>query len=386
MRKLFHNLHLWLSIPLGLIISIICLTGALLVFEQDITQKVNEPFYKVRYTEGATKLPPSELVRLIATQVPDSLQIATLEYGGDMDEACKVTFTNDSRRVMSVNPYTGQVIGWIKSNTFFTEVRKLHRWLLNPPAIKGEMSVGKMIVGITALVMVVILLTGLFIWVPRNRKALSNRLKISLTKGWRRFWYDLHVSLGFYSLIFLLVMALTGLTWSFKWYNNAAYALFGAGETQEASKDKTSENKADNNKTSTHISQPQRSNKPTFEYTLWDRTMHDINELYPEYKTITLSATDAKIIPAHSLNSRATDTATIDSQTGAIKQITYASDRPLSQTLKGWFFAFHTGSWGGIYTKIIYFLAALIGFTLPLTGYYMWWKKRKNKNTLRHKS
>lgn len=38
MRKFFHQIHLWLSIPLGILISVICLTGAILVFEKEITQ------------------------------------------------------------------------------------------------------------------------------------------------------------------------------------------------------------------------------------------------------------------------------------------------------------------------------------------------------------
>lgn len=382
MRKLFHDFHLWLSIPLGIIISIICLTGALLVFEQDITQKINEPYYKVTYQKGTAKLQPADIVYLVATQVPDSLRIATLEYGGGADDACKVTFTNTPRRVMTINPYTGQVIDWVKSNTFFSEVRKLHRWLLNPPAVKGEMSVGKMIVGITTLLMVVILLTGLFIWIPRNNKALFNRLKVSFTKGWRRFWYDLHVSLGFYALIFLLIMALTGLTWSFKWYNNAAYALFGVSKKQESviKTDKNQEGKSGQTQ-----QQDKRQKESDFKYTLWNRTMDDIDMLYPEYQSVTLSSTEVKIIPKATSGRRISDTAKIDPETGAISQITNGNELPLSQTLKGWFFAFHTGSWGGIYTKIIYFIAGLIGFTLPLTGYYMWWKKRKNGNRTRRK-
>ena len=111
-----------------------------------------------------------------------------------------------------MNPYTGEVNGWIEGNTFFQTMRKLHRWLLNPPPQKGASSVGKMIVGISTLLMVVILVSGLVIWWPRTRKALNNRLKVSCRKGWRRFWYDSHVALGFYSTLFLLVMALTGLT------------------------------------------------------------------------------------------------------------------------------------------------------------------------------
>ena len=39
-RKLFRKLHLWLSLPFGLIIMTTCLTGALLVFEKEITELV----------------------------------------------------------------------------------------------------------------------------------------------------------------------------------------------------------------------------------------------------------------------------------------------------------------------------------------------------------
>ena len=47
MKKTLHKIHLWLSIPLGLIITVICFTGATLVFEQDITRALNKNLYQV---------------------------------------------------------------------------------------------------------------------------------------------------------------------------------------------------------------------------------------------------------------------------------------------------------------------------------------------------
>ena len=88
------------------------------------------------------------------------------------------------------------------------------------------MSVGKVIVGISTLLMVVVLVSGVIVWIPKGRKALKNRLRVSFSKGWRRFLYDSHVSLGIYVVLFLLLMALTGLTWSFDWYRDMAYGLF----------------------------------------------------------------------------------------------------------------------------------------------------------------
>lgn len=164
---------------------------------------------------------------------------------------------------------------------------------MDVPPRKGEPSTGKTVVGITTLAMAGIIVSGLVLWIPRNRRMLGNRFRVSCDKGWRRFCYDSHVVLGFYAALFLLVMALTGLTWSFGWYRTAAYALFAGVATHP------------------------------------------------------------------------------------------------SGTLKGWFYALHTGSWGGLWTKTLYFLAALIGGILPLSGYYLWYKRtraaRKSRRTARRK-
>lgn len=45
----------------------------------------------------------------------------------------------------------------------------------------------------------------------------------------------------------------------------------------------------------------------------------------------------------------------------------------------------HVGSWGGIITRIINFLAALLGATLPITGYYLWIKRLRGKNKQKKK-
>ena len=234
MNKVFRKIHLWLSVPVGLIITVICLTGAALVFERDITESLNTKRGYGSYTEGDTPLPPSELVASIRQQVPDSLELLSLQLSGERDVACMATFKGAGKRSLSVNPYTGEVNGWTKSYPFFQTMRKLHRWLMDPPAYKGAKSAGKVIVGITTFVMVVILVSGIVIWIPRTRKALRNRLVVSCTKGWWRFWYDSHVSLGIYVTLFLLVMALTGLTWSFQWYRTAAYGLFGVSTARPA--------------------------------------------------------------------------------------------------------------------------------------------------------
>lgn len=284
MKRFFRKIHLWISVPAGLIISITCLTGAILVFEKEILALAHPHLYRCEVPEGSAMMSGEEIAKVLnapGVVVPGAdgtrTEVANVRLPDRKNGYAMVTFKGGGRKALSVNPYTGEINGWVERSGFFTAVRQLHRWLMDIPAAKGEKTVGKTIVGISTLLMVVILISGLAIWLPKGSRMLRARLGLSCTKGWKRFLYDSHVSLGFYSLILLLVMALTGLTWSFGWYREAFYAVAGAEPGQ----------------------------------------------------------------------------------------------------LKGLIFSLHTGTWGGIWSKILYFIAALIGGTLPLTGYWLWLRRLK---------
>ena len=98
---------------------------------------------------------------------------------------------------------------------------------------------------------------------------------------------------------------------------------------------------------------------------------------YTAYKTIVLTQAEAQVTRRSAM--RRIDRATFDPRNGRLAEIARYEETPRQHRLRGWFYAFHTGTWGGIWTKILYFLAALIGATLPLTGYYLWWKRYSNK-------
>lgn len=370
MKKIFKKIHLWLSVPFGLIISIICLTGATLVFEKELTRAGNPHLYTVEYKEGSKPLKPSEIIARISQQTGDTLKISSLQVAGNPKEAWMVSFTNAGQHQLSVNPYSGEINGWVEGNSFFQTVRKLHRWLLDAPAQKGASSTGKTIVGITTLLMVVILISGIVLWWPRTHKSLQNRLKVSCTKGSFRFWYDSHVSLGFYVTIFLLVMALTGLTWSFRWYRTGFYALFGASTEQPKQSAPAHE---DNNKKEKK-NEPERLN-----YLAWDAALAELQNRYETYGTIQLSKNSAQVIQS---GKQKGDTASFDIHTGNITEIKVYNidEQPMSNKMKGLIYSLHTGQWGGMLTRIIYFLSAFIGGILPLTGYYLWIKRINRKH------
>ena len=388
MKKIFAKIHLWLSLPLGIVLTVVCLSGAVLVFEGEITRALHPELYRVAVPANVRPLRPSQLADRIRGQMPDSLHLVSLQLSARSDEPCMAAFRETGRRQLSVDPYTGAVNGWAESPAFFGTVRKLHRWLLDPPPSKGEKSVGKAIVGVSTLALVLILVSGLILWIPRSRKALRNRLKVSYSDGRRRFWHDSHVTLGFYATLLLLVMALTGLTWSFGWYRTAAYALFGGPQQTVAAQEKPSRkadsgNRHERERSGERTAGREQGKRPAetearpFDYAVWDEVLEQLTAHCTAYKTIVLTQTEAQVARQSAM--RRIDRATFDPRNGSLAEITRYEETPRQQRLRGWFYAFHTGTWGGIWTKILYFLAALIGATLPLTGYYLWWKRYSNK-------
>lgn len=57
MKKFFEKVHLWLSLPAGIVIVITCLTGAMMVFQDEIEQLCHPRRYIVANYEGRTPLP-----------------------------------------------------------------------------------------------------------------------------------------------------------------------------------------------------------------------------------------------------------------------------------------------------------------------------------------
>lgn len=173
-------------------------------------------------------IPIDKLLEKVAATLPDSVSVTGVSISSDPGRTYQVNLSKPRRASLYVDQYTGEVKGKSERSSFFTFMFRMHRWLLDSmkPGNDGIFW-GKMIVGVSTLSLVFVLISGIVIWWPRTRKSLKNSLKITATKGWKRFWYDLHVAGGMYALIFLLAMALTGLTWSFPWYRTAFYKVFG---------------------------------------------------------------------------------------------------------------------------------------------------------------
>ena len=396
MKKIFRKIHLWLSVPFGLIITLVCFSGAMLVFENEANEWFRRDLYYVE-TVKESPLPMDKLLEKVATTLPDSVSVTGVSISSDPGRAYQVSLSKPRRASLYVDQYTGEVKGKSERSGFFMFMFRMHRWLLDSmnPGNEGIFW-GKMIVGVSTLLLVFVLISGIVIWWPRTRKALKNSLKITATKGWRRFWYDLHVAGGMYALIFLLAMALTGLTWSFPWYRTAFYKVFGVEVQQRAAQghEQKSDAQKRNTKLAAHrekkregneVRKGERSRRPennhsdmysvTSPFVYWQEIYDKLRRQNPEYKQISMSSGTASVSFNRFGNQRASDRYSFNTDNGEFTETSLYQHQDKSGKIRGWIYSVHVGNWGGMFTRILTFIAALLGAALPLTGYYLWIKR-----------
>ena len=396
MKKIFRKIHLWLSVPFGLIITLVCFSGAMLVFENEVNEWSRPDLYYVE-TVKESPLSMDKLLEKVAMALPDSVSVTGVSISSDPGRAYQVSLSKPRRASLYVDQYTGEVKGKSERSGFFMFMFRMHRWLLDSmnPGNEGIFW-GKMIVGVSTLLLVFVLISGIVIWWPRTRKALKNSLKITVSKGWRRFWYDLHVAGGMYALIFLLAMALTGLTWSFPWYRTAFYKVFGVEVQQRAAQghEQKSDAQKRDTKLATHrekkregneVRKGERSRRPennhsdmysvTSPFVYWQEIYDKLRRQNPEYKQISISSGTASVSFNRFGNQRASDRYSFNTDNGEFTETSLYQHQDKSGKIRGWIYSVHVGNWGGMFTRILTFIAALLGAALPLTGYYLWIKR-----------
>ena len=224
-RKVLFQLHWIVGITAGIVLAIVGATGALLSFEQEIVASLAREGREVE-AAGRTPLSAAELLTRVAAEQQDK-RIVGLSIAREPSQTVRVTFAPREQRY--VDPYTGALLAPTASGAeaFFRNVRGLHRWLMLGEL--GDRDVGRQIVGACTMLLIFMALTGLYLRWPRGPAA--RRWKTWLIPDFRlkgrAFLWSLHSVIGTWVLPVYLVIALTGLQWSYEWYRDGLYSMAG---------------------------------------------------------------------------------------------------------------------------------------------------------------
>src|SRR5690606_17843335 len=175
-------------------------------------------------------LPPSALLERVRAQRPGEA-VASLQVSRDPTVPAVVGFApkDGGRRGerRQVDPYTGTVLPEPRHQEFFRTTMQLHRWL-------AADDIGKQVVGASTVALVFFCISGLYLRWPRRLGSLRTWLALDWRQKGRNFLWHLHSVVGTWLLLGYLVMALTGLWWSYGWYREAVNAWAASGTVVEA--------------------------------------------------------------------------------------------------------------------------------------------------------
>ena len=368
MKKLIGKLHLYLGLLSGIVVFVISITGCILAFEQEI-KNFTQPYMFMEPQPGAKLLPPSVLAASAEKALPGKKANGVLYDVADRN--AQVGFYNidpEYYYVVYINPYTAEIAKvWNEDGDFFHFILHGHYYLWLPEKI------GQPVAASATLIFFFMMISGLILWWPKNKSAAKQRFSIKWTAAWRRKNYDLHNVFGFYVMSIGIILALTGLVWGFQWFSQGLYTITG-GEGSDAYYNPNSDTTA----VST-VTGPMQA---------VDRAWYALHREYPKHVTLNISFPHLKSESIYSyVNFREgtyyhVDYNYFDQHT--LKKINATgpfsgkySEANLAQKLRRMNYDIHVGAILGLPGKILAFFASLICASLPVTGFIIWWGRKK---------
>ncbi|AZQ65408.1 PepSY domain-containing protein [Flammeovirga pectinis] len=369
MKKLISKLHLIIGLVSGLIVFIVSITGCIYTFEHEI-QELTQSYRFVKEVKGNV-LPPSK-IKEIAYKATDGMDVQRIYYETPNNASMALHYADSASYfyITFIDQYTGEVLKIKNLRTdFFTVILYLHISLLLPN--------GELIVGIATLIFFVMLVSGIVLWWPKNKKkkAVQQKFKIKWNGRWRRKNYDLHSVLGFYASWVLLFTIVTGLIWSFEWFENTLYYLVSGGDTLQ--------------KTTYASKVPSSSNRnsalPGIDRA-WYKVLEDDARILGTAIYIPQKETDPIKIyssPEHGTFGKL-DWRCFDQY--SLKELSNENDfsgryenATTAQKIFRLNYDIHTGAILGLTGKFIMFFISLISASLPITGFLLWLGRKKKK-------
>lgn len=345
-RKAIFWAHLAAGILAGVIILVMSVTGVLLAYERQITERADG----FALTPG----PSVGLEELLENRKPSAVII-------DADPAMPVALQFGKAKTEFFDPSTGVSVGEGNKPVrgFFRTMLMWHRWLGREGAAQP---VGKAIIGAGNLVFLGLVVSGIFLWCPK-RWTLSGLRAITLfqrrLKGRARDW-NWHNVLGFWSAIPLLFIVASGVVMSYPWANSLVFKL--AGESAPAA------------------GRPSAAAGGVASLAGIDAALAAVQTANPGWRTIQLQLPPGKtasfaVADSHRGRPDQRRQVNVDLATTQILKSEGMETQSPGRRARTWLRWIHTGEAGGFAGQTIAGLASAAAAVLVWTGFALSWRR-----------
>ena len=210
-KALYRTLWRWhfyagvFAIPFVILLS---LTGAIYLFKP-YYEHWQERDYRGLQVTGEALAPNDQISAALAAV--DGGKLLSYRLPQAADEAVLISVQADTVWRVFVNPYTGEVLTKFRSDEQLMNIVK---------TIHGELllgNVGSILVELAACWAIVLIITGLYLWWPRNARGMAGVIYPRLRDGSRTFWRDIHAVTGIWISACALFLLVSGLPWALVW-------------------------------------------------------------------------------------------------------------------------------------------------------------------------
>ena len=358
-RPFWLAIHKYVGLVLGVLVTLIGVSGSLLVYQHEIDGALAPHLYYVE--PGAKTASLEEIIQSTLAAYPDRRPVHLVPNDGHPKSTYQLNLRKDGDgdiRVF-VNPYTTEVLGARSGLTIVGFIGNIHINLLMGPF-------GNILVGLVSIAMLLTFFVGMILWWP-SKSSLKRSFTLSWRFGLERFMRDLHNVSGLYLLLIMFVLTFTGTAIVFPNATKAALKLIVPGGYQLQLTRPQSQPFPDGRSISIQQAvQVARNAVPE----------NKVNRVWspfgPQHFYIVATTPSGAVIQAPSQVIR------VDQYSGEILTVPRSADPNfVDQFFDGWIDPLHSGAAFG---ELGRFMAFIGGFALPIlfgTGTYMWYRRRQ---------
>ncbi|QEO95385.1 iron-uptake factor [Xanthomonas oryzae pv. oryzicola] len=365
-KSLLFQLHWLLGITAGLVLSVMGLTGASMSFENEIVRMANPAIAQLaqRHAAGERPLPVDALLQRLALAPTGAGQKHAvtrllIDPTGARPSAARLSGKGGGR--VYFDPYTGERVAPPRLSAAFAFIEDLHR---NLTAGKR----GQAVTGACALILLFFCASGLYLRWPRRWWSPRTWWVVEWRRQGRSFLWSLHAVFGTWCLLVYLLVALTGLTWSYTWYRDGMMALLGTAPAIRG-------DNGDNRTATIDVARVQR--------TLDGIAATRSAALDLRIPTRAGQPLNVRFLPDKPAHDRAYNSLDIAPDSGALLQRQDYALLPRGQQLAVSMFPLHSGSFFGLPGRIVVMLASLGMSVFFVTGWMLYLDRRRKKRELR---
>jgi uncharacterized iron-regulated membrane protein len=359
--KLWFLVHSWLALPIWFFVLIVCVTGTLAVVSQEIVWLANPQMRASQPSDDAPRLNYDQILAAMHKAEP-ALIVDNINRPDESHFALDASVTYPDGRAVTVyvNPYTGAIQGPAPQFNFQAFTRALHGWWLVP--FTNGYSWGWYLVSFLSLPMLASLVTGLVVYKRFWKGFLRPTLRIR--HGARIFWGDLHRLSGIWSIWFIAVIPVTAV-----WFLIEAFMF----------DNQISISTAPVAAVVPRESVPLTADGSPAPMISLDAAVQKAKDSIPgldeSFVRLPANAYSYLSVGGRGGYPLMFQTADINPYTGEVAATRLLSDRSGLEFVTESMRPLHTGDFGGIWIKLIWFFFGLLLSMMVLSGLLIWTKR-----------